>query len=135
MDETVDSYSAASRALQDNFDTRRLADRLHDMFRSRWTLEEARALIEAAPMFFLATADAQGRPHDRLLIAGPLARGSIGELVGAPEIATFTRAMIGALVARAWGAPAPVPSPPACTADPPALSASPHLAAAAPAGR
>ena len=79
--------------------------------------------------------DAQGRPHDRLLIAGPLARGSIGELVGAPEIATFTRAMIGALVARAWGAPAPVPSPPACTADPPALSASPHLAAAAPAGR
>jgi predicted pyridoxine 5'-phosphate oxidase superfamily flavin-nucleotide-binding protein len=63
MDETVDSYSAASRALQDNFDTRRLADRLHDMFRSRWTLEEARTLIEAAPMFFLATADAQGRPQ------------------------------------------------------------------------
>ncbi len=63
MDETVDSYSAASRALQDSFDTRRLADRLHDMFRSRWTLEEARPLIEAASMFFLATADHDGRPQ------------------------------------------------------------------------
>jgi len=63
MDETVDSYSATSRALQDNFDTRRLADRLHDLFRSRWTLEEARSLIEAAPMFFLATADQHGRPQ------------------------------------------------------------------------
>ena len=59
----MDSYSAASRALQDSFDTRRLADRLHDMFRSKWTLEEARPLIEAASMFFLATADLQGRPQ------------------------------------------------------------------------
>jgi predicted pyridoxine 5'-phosphate oxidase superfamily flavin-nucleotide-binding protein len=63
MDETVDSYSAASRALQDSFDTRRLADRLHDMFRSKWTLEDARAMIEAASMFFLATADSHGRPQ------------------------------------------------------------------------
>ena len=63
MDETVDSYSPASRALQDSFDTRRLADRLHDMFRSKWTLEEARPLIEAASMFFLATADLHGRPQ------------------------------------------------------------------------
>ncbi len=63
MDETVDSYSAASRALQDSFDTRRLADRLQEMFRSRWTLEDVRPVIEAAPMFFLATADRSGRPQ------------------------------------------------------------------------
>jgi uncharacterized protein len=58
-----DAYHDGSRALQDRFDTRRLADRLHDMFRSRWTLEEVRPIIEAAPMFFLATADREGRPQ------------------------------------------------------------------------
>ncbi len=63
MDEVIDSYSAASRALQDRYDTRRLADRLHDMFRSKWTLDDVRPMIEAAPMFFLATADLQGRPQ------------------------------------------------------------------------
>ena len=67
MDEVIgsdgDSYSESSRALQDRYDTRRLADRLHDMFRSRWTLEEVRPMIEAAPMFFLATADRDGRPQ------------------------------------------------------------------------
>jgi uncharacterized protein len=63
MDENADSYSVASRALQDRFDTRRLADRLHEMFRSRWTLDDVRPLIEAAPMFFLATADRHGRPQ------------------------------------------------------------------------
>jgi predicted pyridoxine 5'-phosphate oxidase superfamily flavin-nucleotide-binding protein len=63
MDENVDTYSAASRALQDRFDTRRLADRLHDLFRSQWTLEHARPMIESASMFFLATADQHGRPQ------------------------------------------------------------------------
>ncbi len=58
-----DAYNDGSRALQERFDTRRLADRLHDMFRSRWTLEEVRPFIEAAPMFFLATADRDGRPQ------------------------------------------------------------------------
>ena len=59
----VDAYNEGSRVLQDRFDTRRLADRLQDLVRARWTLEEARALIEAAPMFFLATADRDGRPQ------------------------------------------------------------------------
>ena len=58
-----DAYHAGSRGLQDRFDTRRLADRLHDMFRSKWTLEDVRAFVEAAPMFFLATADREGRPQ------------------------------------------------------------------------
>jgi predicted pyridoxine 5'-phosphate oxidase superfamily flavin-nucleotide-binding protein len=59
----TDAYHEGSRALQDRFDTRRLADRLHDMFRSQWTLDEVRASIEAAPMFFLATADRDGHPQ------------------------------------------------------------------------
>jgi uncharacterized protein len=59
----TDAYHQGSRDLQDRFDTRRLADRLHDMFRSRWTREDVRAMVEAAPMFFLATADREGRPQ------------------------------------------------------------------------
>lgn len=59
----TDAYHDGSRTLQDRFDTRRLADRLHDMFRSRWTLEEVRPFVEAASMFFLATADRDGHPQ------------------------------------------------------------------------
>jgi predicted pyridoxine 5'-phosphate oxidase superfamily flavin-nucleotide-binding protein len=57
-------YHDGSRALQDQFDTRRLADRLEEKFLSRPTIEvEDRAFIERMDMFFLATADAQGRPQ------------------------------------------------------------------------
>ena len=58
-----DTYGAAARAWQDRYDTRRLADRVHDRFRATWTLEDIRSFVEAAPMFFLATADADGRPQ------------------------------------------------------------------------
>jgi uncharacterized protein len=55
-------YSSSSRALQDTFDTRRLADRLvevkvHDTFTA-----DDRAFIERLDMFFLATVDASGQP-------------------------------------------------------------------------
>ncbi len=57
-------YNAASRRLQDRFDTRRLADRLEEKFFSRAIIDDqARAFIERRDMFFLATADAQGRPQ------------------------------------------------------------------------
>jgi uncharacterized protein len=58
-----DTYSGAARALQDRFDTRRLADRLHDKFRATWTLDHVRPFIESRSMFFLATADGDGRPQ------------------------------------------------------------------------
>ena len=56
------TYHDGSRTLQDRFDTRRVADRLdeftvHDSF-----TEDDRAFIESCSMFFLATADAEGRP-------------------------------------------------------------------------
>ena len=55
-------YSESSRGLQDEFDTRRLADRLDEKLgRSAFTAED-RAFIESRSLFFLATADAQGCP-------------------------------------------------------------------------
>src|SRR5215831_16881702 len=56
-------YHEHSRALQDKFDTRRLADRLVDVTtRSQFT-DEDRAFIEARSFFFLATTDAEGFPE------------------------------------------------------------------------
>lgn len=55
-------YPPATRALQDRFDTRRLADRLADVkVHARFTPED-RAFLEAQDMFFLATVDALGQP-------------------------------------------------------------------------
>jgi len=55
-------YHEESRRLQDQFDTRRLADRLVEtLVRSTFT-EEDRAFIESQRMFFLATTDADGFP-------------------------------------------------------------------------
>jgi len=55
-------YSEGSRRLQDQFDTRRIADRLEKVDLLEEFTDEHRAIIEAAPMFFLATADSRGRP-------------------------------------------------------------------------
>jgi len=57
-------YHDGSRGLQDRFDTRRLADRLDERFLRRAEIgERDRAFIERVDMFFLATADADGRPQ------------------------------------------------------------------------
>jgi predicted pyridoxine 5'-phosphate oxidase superfamily flavin-nucleotide-binding protein len=55
-------YPPGSRSLQDQFDTRRLADRIEQRLVHTRLSEEDRAFIEARDMFFLATADAEGRP-------------------------------------------------------------------------
>jgi len=56
------AYHAGMRQLQDRFDTRRLADRLDEKLgRAAFTAED-RQFIESRPLFFLATADAEGRP-------------------------------------------------------------------------
>src|SRR3954452_13172223 len=58
------TYHDGSRRLQDHFDTRRLADRLDERFVQRGTIDaQDRAFIERMDMFFLATADAAGRPQ------------------------------------------------------------------------
>lgn len=55
-------YHDGSRRLQDQFDTRRIADRLEQVTYSVDLDDSDRALIENAAMFFLATADREGRP-------------------------------------------------------------------------
>jgi predicted pyridoxine 5'-phosphate oxidase superfamily flavin-nucleotide-binding protein len=58
------TYHEGSRRLQDQFDTRRLADRLDERFlREPLIGDEDRAFIERMDMFFLATADADGQPQ------------------------------------------------------------------------
>jgi predicted pyridoxine 5'-phosphate oxidase superfamily flavin-nucleotide-binding protein len=55
-------YRPAHRDLQARFDTARLADRIEaTLYREQFTAED-RAFIERLDMFFLATADADGRP-------------------------------------------------------------------------
>jgi uncharacterized protein len=55
-------YNEGSRRMQDRFDSRRLADRLEQVTLRRAFTDEDRALIARSPMFFLATADVEGRP-------------------------------------------------------------------------
>lgn len=57
-----DAYHVGMRRLQDRFDTRRLADRLvNKLSRTEFT-DEDRAFIESATLFFIASADSDGRP-------------------------------------------------------------------------
>jgi predicted pyridoxine 5'-phosphate oxidase superfamily flavin-nucleotide-binding protein len=59
----AERYNAGSRELQDRFDTRRLADRLDDRTASDHICPQDAEFIERMDMFFLATADAEGRPQ------------------------------------------------------------------------
>ena len=59
-----EAYHRGSRELQDRFDTRRLADRLQERFLGDALIDpDDRAFIERMDMFFLATADPEGRPQ------------------------------------------------------------------------
>ena len=58
----TDFYHAGSRALQDRFDTRRLADRIEERLVKDRIGPDDKAFIEARDMFFLATVDARGQP-------------------------------------------------------------------------
>jgi predicted pyridoxine 5'-phosphate oxidase superfamily flavin-nucleotide-binding protein len=56
-----DMYSDEHRALQDRFDTRRVADLLAG-FAAPAIDDAARTFIESRPFFFLSTVDPEGRP-------------------------------------------------------------------------
>jgi predicted pyridoxine 5'-phosphate oxidase superfamily flavin-nucleotide-binding protein len=56
-------YHDGNRELQDRFDTRRLADRIEDVLVHDTFTEHDRAFIETRDMFFLATADEDGKPN------------------------------------------------------------------------
>jgi predicted pyridoxine 5'-phosphate oxidase superfamily flavin-nucleotide-binding protein len=55
-------YHDGSRELQDRFSTRKLADRLVDVVAHAVFTDKDRAFIESRALFFLATADGEGRP-------------------------------------------------------------------------
>jgi predicted pyridoxine 5'-phosphate oxidase superfamily flavin-nucleotide-binding protein len=55
-------YHQGNRQLQDQFDSRRIADRLEDKNTHTAFSADDKALIESAIYFFVATADAEGRP-------------------------------------------------------------------------
>jgi uncharacterized protein len=56
-------YHGGNRELQDRFDTRRLADRIDERIVRDTIDDDDRAFIEARDMFFIATADADGKPQ------------------------------------------------------------------------
>ena len=55
-------YGPKHRALQDRFDSRRMADRIEQIVVKTEIDDLAKAFIESRDMFFLATADQNGRP-------------------------------------------------------------------------
>lgn len=56
------TFHEGMRQLQERRDTRQLAERLNEVTVRTAFTDEDRAFIERCPMFFIATADAQGRP-------------------------------------------------------------------------
>lgn len=58
----MSSYHEGQRRLQDHFDSRRIADRLETLTYGAALSARDREVVEAADMFFLATADAAGNP-------------------------------------------------------------------------
>lgn len=55
-------YHEGNRVLQDEFDSRRLADRLVDVIVHEKLEERDRAFIESRDLFFISTVDDDGRP-------------------------------------------------------------------------
>jgi predicted pyridoxine 5'-phosphate oxidase superfamily flavin-nucleotide-binding protein len=58
----IPMYHEGSRRLQDEFGTRKLADRLVEVLARDAFTDDDRAFIESRSLFFLATADQLGRP-------------------------------------------------------------------------
>src|SRR6478736_10352009 len=55
-------YHEGNRQLQDQFDSRRISDRLEEKLMRKEFSADDKQFIESLPYFFLATADARGRP-------------------------------------------------------------------------
>jgi predicted pyridoxine 5'-phosphate oxidase superfamily flavin-nucleotide-binding protein len=55
-------FHEGNRRLQDEFDSRRISDRLEEKLTRTVFSDDDKAYIESCPYFFIATADAEGRP-------------------------------------------------------------------------
>lgn len=58
----IPMYHEGSRQLQDGFSSRKLADRLAEVLARDAFTDDDRRFIESRALFFLSTADAEGRP-------------------------------------------------------------------------
>ncbi len=58
----TDIYHQGNRGLQDQFDSRRLADRVDELIVHDEITDEERGFIETRDMLFISTVDEQGRP-------------------------------------------------------------------------
>lgn len=76
-------FHDGNRRLQDQFDSRRIADRLVERLTHDEFTEQDRAFIEGAMFFFLATSDDRGRPDCSFKGGAP----GFVRVVGAGEIA------------------------------------------------
>jgi predicted pyridoxine 5'-phosphate oxidase superfamily flavin-nucleotide-binding protein len=61
--EGVPLYHEGNRQFQDQFDTRRLADRIEERIVRDHIRDDDRAFIEARDMFFISTVDEEGQPQ------------------------------------------------------------------------
>jgi predicted pyridoxine 5'-phosphate oxidase superfamily flavin-nucleotide-binding protein len=77
------AYHDGMRRLQDRFDSRRLADRLDETLARDAFDAGSRAFIQSRPFFFLASADAEGRPDVSFKGGAP----GFVRVVGADELA------------------------------------------------
>ncbi len=57
-----DIYHKGNREFQDQFDSRKLADRVNDLIVHDRISDEERKFIESRDLFFISTVDDQGRP-------------------------------------------------------------------------
>src|SRR5215468_2958792 len=64
-------YHEGNRSLQDAFGSRALADRLEEKLRRDRFNDDDKAFVESLGFFFLATADADGRPDCSFKGGGP----------------------------------------------------------------
>jgi predicted pyridoxine 5'-phosphate oxidase superfamily flavin-nucleotide-binding protein len=76
-------FHGGNRRLQDQFDSRRIADRLEEKLTRTVFTEPDRAFIEGLPFFFLATADDRGRADCSFKGGMP----GFVQVVGASELA------------------------------------------------
>jgi uncharacterized protein len=64
-------YHEGNRRFQDQFDSRRIADRLEQVTMRTTFTDEDKIFVESRILFFLATADAEGRPTCNLKGGAP----------------------------------------------------------------
>src|SRR5215475_12312944 len=76
-------YHEGNRRLQDQFDSRRISDRLEEKLTTKEFTSDDKVFIESLPYFFLATADASGRPDCSFKGGAP----GFVRVTGASEIA------------------------------------------------